>query len=104
MKRQKWWAIISLFVVAGIWVGGRYISPGDSYAIVLETQTQTIELEVTPRVEKSHIFRWATGGNDSGNKGRKEYGLAPLLARTKLALKWEKIPDNGGFIACLLTG
>ncbi|HOQ67411.1 MAG TPA: NusG domain II-containing protein [Candidatus Atribacteria bacterium] len=100
MKRQKWWAIISLFVVAGIWVGGRYISPGDSYAIVLETQTQTIELEVTPRVEKVISLDGPLGETIVEIKGGKVW-VSSSPCPDKTCIKMGKIPDNGGFIACL---
>jgi len=102
MREQKiWWVIIlSLFVVAGIWVGVKCVPSRGSYTILLETQDQAMELKVTPQTEKVITLKGPLGETIVTVKGGKVWvSSSPCPDQT--CIKMGKIPDNGGFIACI---
>ncbi|NLY05725.1 NusG domain II-containing protein [Candidatus Sordicultor fermentans] len=101
MKERKiWWVILPLFAAAGIWVGGKYSSSRDFYSILLETQDQIIELKVTPRTEKVITLEGPLGETIVKIEGGKVW-VSSSPCPDHICIEMGKIPDNGGFIACI---
>ena len=99
-KRKIEWVILSLFVVAGVLVGLKYGLSEETYTIVLETSSQTTEVEVTPQTEETIALQGPLGKTIVEIKGGKVWvSSSPCSDGT--CMKMGKIPDNGGFIACL---
>lgn len=99
-KREKGWIILSLFVVAAILIGLKYGFSEDSYVVVLETPSQTIEIEVTLQTEQTIALQGPLGETIVEIRGGK-VGVAFSPCPDGTCIKMGKIPDNGGFIACL---
>ena len=99
-KRKIEWVILSLCVVAGVLVGLKYGLSEETYTIVLETPSQTIEIEVTPQTEQTIALQGPLGETIVEIRGGK-VGVAFSPCPDGTCIKMGKIPDNGGFIACL---
>jgi len=81
-------------------VGGKYVSSQDSYTILLETQDQTIELKVTPQTEKVITLEGPLGETIVKMEGGKVW-VSSSPCPDQICIEMGKIPENGGFIACI---
>ncbi len=103
-RRGDIFSLLAIGVVFGMLLVFKYFpfpeAPSSSYRIVIESEEGQREITVAPETRETLTLRGPLGQTTVAIQGGKVWVVfSPCPDKT--CIKMGKIPDNGGFIACV---